>query len=266
MKRKGQGKKVVSKKKYAKTAGQVAVVYNQPRTGGFLPNFQGINGRMILGGETKTLDRPGAPSVNNFTADTGTTNVTLLNGSQVGAAYNNRIGMKIRNKSLYLNGFIELVPIAAGSYNVEQDYLRIMVVYDKQSNATLPNYSDIIQSIQQNNTVTSTALDNINLTNKDRFVVLMDERKTVPPIQIQTTQNAQQNLGGDYTFPMASSTDMLIHRYIPLKGLETGYKASTGGIGDITYGALLLVTQGLYAIGAQGTQLAYSTRVRFADC
>lgn len=223
---------------------------NQYRTGGFIPAQQGVRG--FGASETKTLDisETGSP----LTAQTTTTNVTLLNGSQNGTGYWNRIGNKIHMKSLYFNAYM----YATGTQTEYPDYIRVIIVYDRQTNAALPNWSDVILSITQANATSSISMDNINLTNKDRFSILMDERYMLP---VCPTASAETQVAQNFN---ANCEHIMIKRYIKL-GLETQYKASSGAIGDITTGGLFLMTQGLYASGSQGFALNFSSRVRFSD-
>ena len=105
-------------------------------------------------GEKKTIDLATA----NYACDT-TGSVTALNLVATGTDYTDRIGRKILMKSVNLIGTI--VP---QDTTVSANLSRVMLVYDKQPTGALPVITDILN--------TSNSLSQINLNNRDRFVIL----------------------------------------------------------------------------------------------
>ena len=100
------------------------------RTGGFF----GIR-RMTLKAESKVVD------TNIATNPTTTAFIQIVNGIAAGTAFNERIGRKIRIKSIALR--------FAGQINQTTPtpfVMRLMLVMDKQANGSTPLYSDFIIS------------------------------------------------------------------------------------------------------------------------
>ena len=202
-------------------------------------------------GEIKALDMPYATYTLNATAV-----ITPLNLIRAGSSFFNRIGRRIEMKSLHFKGLISpLRTVAAG------DYVRVMIVYDSQTNGAPPNISDILQDTDQAGANSTNSYSSINLNNRDRFKVLCDYRIVLPSATV--TAGVISNPG--FIDPTAVSFDL--ERFIKLKGLPTYYKAdsSPAVIGDIATGGLYLVTYGSIGAGSEGFQLVASTRLRYND-
>jgi len=226
--------------------------------GGVVPTYRGfpslqavMRGRGIKG-ETKAVDI--LPASYNLTA--AAASVTTLNLVVAGSTFNQRIGRKICLKSLYIRGHYTYTatPSTAAS---DPAYVRTVVVYDKQTNGAAPTWANVFTSYDQALTTSSTALDHVNLDFRDRFVILADETHLIMPFGA-----AQQPAA--FT-PTAS--EMMINRYIPLKNMETQYKAdsSPSVVGDIATGGLFLL-QFSSATPANGTaRFTGSLRLRFTD-
>jgi len=165
----------------------------------------------------------------NFSAP-GATN--LLNGIATGSDASTRIGRKVILKSVYVRYTFQLGATSTGGAPH-----RILIVYDKQANATAPAVSDIL---------VSSAFNQLNnLSNRDRFVTICDEM--VAPISVQ----------GNY---MVSGT---IYKTL---NLETMFNAgSAGTIGDITSGSLYMIVAQGGQIGVTAPTFLARTRVRYTD-
>lgn len=152
----------------------------------------------------------------------------LLNGCAQGTNNSERVGRKSTIKSVSLK--YTHVPNAPASQ------CRILIVYDKQPNGSLPTTTDVIP----NNSFTS----HTNLGYSDRFVVIMDEVS-------DSSQSSAINISGS--------------RYVKCN-LETLYGGSTNGIASINSGALFLMAANNAdpTIGVVST-LYYSVRVRYTD-
>jgi len=120
--------------------------------------------------ELKALDVPNNTVLVNTTAV-----ITPLNLIRAGSTFCNRIGRKIEMESARLVG--ALVPVRTV---VNQDYVRIMIVYDRQTNGALPAIADILQTTDQATANTTGTLSGVNLNNRDRFVILKDHHVTLP--------------------------------------------------------------------------------------
>lgn len=205
------------------------------------------------GAEVKALDVPSA----NYNV-TSTAVITPLNLVQTGSTFCNRIGRRIEMKSIRVNGQLDFITT---NTQTTYSYARIMIVYDRQTNGAIPSIADILQSTNQSTTNSTNSLSGLNLNNRDRFVVVRDQRITLPPVTFAT---------GVATFQ--SQTDAVeptfnIDMYSKLKGLLTQYKADSNPavIGDISSGGLYLVTFGQLALGLTGYQATLECRLRFLD-
>lgn len=187
----------------------------------------------------------------------GTSNVPLynvLNAVTQGTDYKNRVGSRIKMKSIDIHIWPYYNP--AGNQTVGAIY-RIMLVYDSQPNGANPSASDLLKSTAG----TTTAASPVNLDNRDRFLVLRDYY-----LVERTAANAGGGAGVQPSTISSGATagqPDCIHWYVKLKHLETIYKASAGAITDISSGSLLIVTvtQG----AAAGWDLSVSSRLRFYD-
>lgn len=199
-------------------------------------------------GETKVVDLVSAA----YGCDT-TGTVTALNLVSAGSSYNNRIGRKTAMKSLYINGLFRPQSTVANDA-----YCRVIVVYDMQANGVLPAWADIVLSqTQAIATTASTALDNVNLNNRDRFRIILDHRVVLP-------QYSGAAVATGPVYP--TSTEIQFHEFRKLGRIETNYKAdsSPAVIGDVATGSLIMFTFGDQAAGAS-YNLVCTTRVRFED-
>jgi hypothetical protein len=155
----------------------------------------------------------------------------LVNGVATGTDYNNRIGREIAMKSVYLR--------LSGANTVDQiAALRIMIVYDKQPNGTLPAITDIL-----------TAADTIspnNLNNKDRFITLSDQER-----QISTA--------ADRGFT---------HVVYKKVGLPVQFSGTNATIASISTGAVYLILIPILLSSGASTAnftVGYNLRTRFTD-
>lgn len=213
--------------------------------------YRPMPGPRYAKGEIKSLDLAGTTYTLNSTAS-----ITPLNLIRAGTSFFNRIGRKVEMKSLHFKAFIQPIRTVAAS-----DYVRVMIVYDSQTNGALPAISDIIQDTDQSGTNNTTALSSTNLNNRDRFRVLCDYRIVMPS---QTVTAGQISTPG-WIDPVSTFNDL--ERFIPMKGLHTVYKADSAPavIGDIATGGLYLVTYAGQASGSEGFNLYANLRLRYRD-
>jgi len=204
-----------------------------------------------LNTEKKALDIPNANYLCNQTAV-----ITPLNLIRVGSTFCNRIGRKVEMKSIQLDGFFQVIrTLAAG------DYLRVLIIYDRQTNGALPAIADILQDTDQATANTTNNLSHANVNNVDRFIILRDHRHVVPALT--STAGVITNPG----FMDPVSPTLRISDYVKLKGLITQYKAdsSPAVIGDIASGGLYMVTFGGNVAGAEAWQFTGTLRLRYVD-
>lgn len=201
--------------------------------------------------ELKALDVP----VASYSLST-TAAITPLNLIRTGSTFCNRVGRKVEMKSIRITG-----QVSALRTSINEDYLRIMIVYDRQTNGTLPAIQDVIQTTDQAAANTSTAFSGINLNNRDRFIMLRDTR--IPMPQTTITAGVLTNLGFSDPVTTLCNIDM----YVKLKNLVTQYKAdsSPAVIGDIATGSLLLITLSDSLAGLEGFVFEAESRLRYID-
>jgi len=176
--------------------------------------------------------------------NTGTI-LTLLNGTVPGSQNFNRIGRKIALSSLQIRGFVRQADNTVAARQV-----RMIIVYDKQANASAPTFANVISSQNIGGTVSSTCTDMVNLDNRDRFRIIRDRTFVFGDI------NAAWAAGSN-----VEDVDM----YIKLGDLPTIYNAgSAGTIGDIQSGSLYVFWISTQA-NSTGSAAEVSYRLRFKD-
>lgn len=202
--------------------------------------------------EVKALDVPVTTYAINQTAV-----ITSINLVRIGSTFCNRIGRRIEMASLRLTGFIN----ALRTTN-DEDYARIMLIYDRQTNGAVPAIADILQTTDQAAANTTTAQSGLNLNNRDRFVVLRDMRILLPAVTVASGVITAPGI----VDPIKPQNN--IDMFVKLKGLVTQFKADSAPavIGDIASGGLFLVTYGsAFAAGSEGFNLTAEMRLRFTD-
>jgi len=241
--------KNVSKSFTQATAAQRGVIGRSPAT----------RGAQTRGFELKALDVPAQAAGADWLLRPLSTTMTIdmLNGIQEGSSFFNRIGRRIHMKSVHVTGHI--VESGQTPTNVGE-YLRILLIYDRQPNGNFPNATDILQDTGNDGTNFNTSFSKMNLNNVERFAILRDKRIAVPQNSLGTAASNTLMIAG-------GSTQNEINWFVPLKDLETHYKSSTNpaGIGDIATGALFLVCVGNIAAASCAYMLQYNSRLRFTD-
>lgn len=204
-----------------------------------------------FGSETKSIDTPG------FVVNLNTTgSVTGLNFIRAGNSFFNRIGRRVELKNITLSCSITPLRTVA-----QPDYVRVMVIYDRQTNGAAPVLADILQSVDQAGAATNTAFSGINLNNRDRFKIFIDERITLP----STTVTAGVITNPGFVDPV--KTTFNIKRFAKLGREITQYKADSAPavVGDISTGGLFLLAVGSIAAGTEGFNMVVESRVRYND-
>lgn len=157
---------------------------------------------------------------------------SLLNGIASGTTSNTRIGRSVNLSSILFRYFLQFQATSTGGGPV-----RILIVYDQQTNGVAPTTLDVLATNDYNSAM--------NLTNKDRFIILSDT--LTPPISVQ----------GD------SCVSGTIYRKLNLKQQFNGNTA--GNVGDIVSGSIHVIFGQTGTIGTAAPILSYSSRVRYTD-
>lgn len=212
-----------------------------------------------IGGEVKSVDTiapNNGATQGNFSLNT-TIQITALNLVTAGSSMWNRIGRKLSMKSVHVR--FALTPTGNNAANTGL-YSRVIVIYDKQPNGALPNASDVLQDQTNGATDQHVTLvtSGINLNNRDRFEVLVDDCRYLP--------------GGNTSTDAANVVTATVDQchwdiFRKLKGRETHFKADSAPavIGDLSTGSLILLTMGSIASGAEPYGLYGSVRLRYTD-
>lgn len=223
-----------------------------------IPRVIGGNAPAILRSSTSEIKTVDVQKTTSVISTTST--FTLLNGVQEGSAFYNRIGRKICMKSIRVSGSLQISGLGG---NVPE-YLRVLIVYDRQTNGAFPVISDILANYDNaggTNAAGDTALAGLNMNNSERFYVLRDTRYYIA--------NAEEGTGESNA--VASIVDYQnkgnYDEYVKLGDLETTFKATTNPavVGNIATGGLYLVTIGTVAVGTAGYGLVWNSRLRFKD-
>lgn len=186
-----------------------------------------------------------------FAMDT-TASFQLLNGVAEGTDFNNRVGRRVRLKNVKLDWWYSPTGLASAA-----DFYRHIVFYDKQPNGATPSLADVLTSINSSGTASSTAQDYMNLNNRDRFQILLDERIAVPEgTAVATGQTAV----------IYGSEKLRVSRFIDLKSLKTQFNGTSGTIASISTGSLYFMSVSLInANTAYPFNCQFASRVRYYD-
>lgn len=172
------------------------------------------------------------PAISLPAAGSATATLKLLNGVAQGTTAITRLGRKIVMKSLYINGVVYVAPTSTGATPV-----RVLVVYDKQSNGTAPVATDVVQE----DAITSP----MNLGNSSRFEVICDH--WIPCV----------GTAGPQAQPFRI--------YKKLNHKVEFNAGSAGTIADIQTGSVYVLVWTTNAIGTAALLTFNDTRIRFVD-
>lgn len=179
--------------------------------------------------ELKNID---GLSTTAYAAGATTGLLTLLNGVDDGTTPITRIGRRITMKSLFYRAHVQMAPTTIGGAA-----LRVLIVYDKQTNAVAPAITDIVQIDAINS--------QMNLANSKRFVVISDE--IIPCIGTAGPQSS------------------LTSKYVKLN-IDTEFNdVSSALVNSITTGAVYMVQWQGGGLGTAAPSNSLYWRVRFAD-
>lgn len=155
---------------------------------------------------------------------------TQLNVLAQGNTAQTRVGRSVHFSSLQMRYNL----IRSGSNGPSQ--ARILVIYDKQANYSIPATLDVLQA--------DVMISPLALTNSERFVVLMDELT-------DSMQSTSLNISGQ--------------RYRKI-GLPTVYNGAAGTSGQVSTGTIwLFVSSNDTTTGTAATNLDIYARMRYTD-
>lgn len=176
----------------------------------------------------------------------------LVNGIVPGAAGYQRVGRKISMNSLAIRGWVYFAQAGAAP---TFDFLRMLVVYDRQPNGALPALADILLDCTSAGATATESTSNVNLNNADRFKILKEQVWATPGAAAAAAYSG-----------INENTPLEFKIYLKLNGLETHYNNGVAGtIADITTGALYLITVGLNGAADYQYRAGTDTRLRYTD-
>lgn len=185
-----------------------------------------------IGGERKFVDTDGTYNPGFGVATFAGAGATLLNGIANGTDASTRIGRKAIMKTILLR-----VNFSMAATSTRGGAFRILVVYDKQTNAAAPAITDIL--------VTDNFNSANNLSNRDRFVTIFDQ--ITDPV----------DAGGP------CSNGVVLYKKI---NLETLWNAgTTAAVGSIASGAIYMFIAQTGGILVANPSLVVNARVRYTD-
>lgn len=178
-------------------------------------------------------------------------NIQAINFVAAGMGYNNRVGNKIALFKLTLRMMFSTQNFI---YTNLMQFNRFAIIYDRSPNGTYPDYNDIYRSVSANNfDLCPTVGSQLNPLNFYRFISLFD-KFTINPQNVDTFIDKEQ---------MCVMCDVNLHL------LESIYQNSNFNIGDISTGALYIVTFGQQAGFGSNVQTNFfacgTTRVFFYE-
>lgn len=181
-------------------------------------------------GEMKYIDL--SNTLTTGIAASGFSAANLLNGVVQGSDATTRIGRKIVLRSMLVRMKQRLQTTTTGGCSI-----RVLCVYDKQTNATAPAITDILLADDFNSPN--------NLNNRDRFVTLFD--KVLEPL------SAAGNVETGYV------------QFNPIN-LETMFNSGNAGtVGDITSGSVYLFAAQSGQAAVAAPTVVFRSRIRFVD-
>jgi len=197
---------------------------------GRAPTAKSVQAIRKVAGEKKGLDTEIQSASVVATTNTNS-NSFICNLVRAGAGSFNRVGRKIFCKSLRIHGSATWhYAVATTTSAMNENILRMVVIWDKQPNDAATTWDAIIKNTEQASTETSTVMGLPSYDNMSRFQILRD-------VKIQARIEATPATGGSTNFVTKS---YFIDEYIKLGNRQTVYSADSSPmtIADISTGAL----------------------------
>lgn len=141
----------------------------------------------------------------NTGGDAGAGNIELLNGVTLGTGATNRIGRRIKMKSILLRWIFTLQASSDGlvGNGMVPGFIRILIVMDMQANGATPAVSDILV-----NAGNVALVSPLNLDNRERFRVIYDKFRLIDPQGPgNTIFNVYKKLDNQVTFNAGNAGD-----------------------------------------------------------
>ena len=188
--------------------------------------------RVIRRGSSSRVEFKAVDTSVNIACDT-TGAVALLNGIARGDDINERVGRRVVLRSIEMR----VQSVVTATTGVDQNH-RVLIVYDRQTNATALTVADVLTAVDINSPR--------NLTNRSRFKIIYDSLHHL-------------NASGE------SGAHKVLDWYKPLWLPVTFNSGDAGTVADIQTGSLYLVVVGNRSAGADAGAVGGRFRVRYTD-
>lgn len=221
---------------------------------------------------------------NSVTVDTAGTGAALaldttgsriiINAIAEGSTFTQRVGRKVALKSVRLTYTVSLKDALTASTLWDDDYARVCIIYDRQTNGLMPTLPDMFTDYASNGTTTASAgtglcgMIGLNPDNRDRFLIIADQRIYLPKVLTSAVANQPAVVvPNSYTADNMGGLGMQ-DIFRKLKGLVTHYKSTAAPpvVGDVATGGLYLVAFGGLAAANQAWTISnWNVRLRYVD-
>lgn len=175
----------------------------------------------------------------------------LLAAPIQGTGFDNRIGRKITNKSLYIKGYIQTEASQTNDLiDVPAQHGRMIVFVDFQPNGAAPATTDLLK--------TADSVSQLNLNNRDRFKILVDKEFVFDPYGFNTATNVSY---------LSCVNQIRYFKKYKRLNIETIFNGTNGGtVADITTGAIYVFFISNTALSAGLNVFAtFTSRIRYSD-
>lgn len=192
-----------------------------------------------------------------------TTTPQVLIVPLLGSAFFNRLSNRTRAVSLSLTG--RIIPTKTNAAAFGSSYMRILIYYDRQSNGANPSQADVLTDTIAAGTAAAVIPEsNLNINNRDRFMVLRDRKVLLPAVGALGVSPG--GLEEVTCLNDIGKGGLAYQEFIKLKGLESLYNSTNGGtIGDISAGAFGILVFNADNSGSPAWAFTVQTRFKFLD-
>lgn len=196
--------------------------------------------------EVKTFD---VASTTNL-ADANTASIQSIITTVQGTGFTNRIGTRIKVKSIYVRGWLSTSNAFANpptDADTPAYQCRVTLLLDLQPNGANPTISEIYDN--------TGPVSHLNLNYRDRFKVLKEKTYTIDPYIVNTT-----------TAYAAVTNNAKTMKFFKKCDIPVFYNSGNAGTpADISSNNILLVFQSDRPNGTGGTVFKWTSRCRFID-
>lgn len=220
-------------------------------------NKQAVVKYVVKDGEMKQVDYLNAAQdiTASYNANTGIWHMNIVSSGNAGMNRNDStIYMKAIQLKLWHSWYFKHELVTDNMYGL---YKRVVLIYDRYPQGSIPNWDVIFTDIKFDSTSSSDMYSHLNNNERDRFVIIRDWFHEA---------NADYEITKG-TFGGQSVKYTSVQAYIPLDNLITKFKyqSTTGTIGDIEQGALYLAVRTSRSTVEHKTETAVNARITFSE-